>query len=89
MSDLQLDDVKTDENAAMVLLVDDQAMIGEAVRRGLALEQNIDFHFCADPHQAIAQADRWLYAAKADGRDCVRGEPVARCGEPAVPELLK
>ncbi|MDU7558870.1 MAG: diguanylate cyclase response regulator, partial [Pseudomonas sp.] len=43
MSDLQLDDVKTDENAAMVLLVDDQAMIGEAVRRGLALEQNIDF----------------------------------------------
>ena len=58
MSDLQLDDVKTDENAAMVLLVDDQAMIGEAVRRGLALEQNIDFHFCADPHQAIAQAIR-------------------------------
>ncbi|CAM3735831.1 Phytochrome-like protein cph2 [Pseudomonas reidholzensis] len=40
----------------MVLLVDDQAMIGEAVRRGLAHEENIDFHFCADPHQAIAQA---------------------------------
>jgi two-component system, chemotaxis family, response regulator WspR len=58
MNDLQMDDVKTDENAAMVLLVDDQAMIGEAVRRGLALEQNIDFHFCADPHQAIAQAIR-------------------------------
>jgi two-component system chemotaxis family response regulator WspR len=57
MHDLQLGDVKTtDENAAMVLLVDDQAMIGEAVRRGLAHEDNIDFHFCADPHQAIAQA---------------------------------
>ncbi|WP_268799871.1 response regulator [Pseudomonas huanghezhanensis] len=57
MHDLQLDDVKTtDENAAMVLLVDDQAMIGEAVRRGLANEDNIDFHFCADPHQAIKQA---------------------------------
>ncbi|HEY0285990.1 MAG TPA: PleD family two-component system response regulator [Pseudomonas sp.] len=57
MNDLQLDGVKTtDENAAMVLLVDDQAMIGEAVRRGLANEDNIDFHFCADPHQAIAQA---------------------------------
>jgi two-component system chemotaxis family response regulator WspR len=39
-----------------VLLVDDQAMIGEAVRRGLAHQENIDFHFCADPHQAIAQA---------------------------------
>lgn len=57
MHDLQLDDLHaTDENAAMVLLVDDQAMIGEAVRRGLAQEENIDFHFCADPHQAIAQA---------------------------------
>ena len=58
MNDLQLDEFKTDENAAMVLLVDDQAMIGEAVRRGLANEENIDFHFCADPHQAIAQAIR-------------------------------
>lgn len=58
MNDLQIDDIKTDENAAMVLLVDDQAMIGEAVRRGLAHEENIDFHFCADPHQAIAQAIR-------------------------------
>lgn len=57
MHDLRLDDLQaTDENAAMVLLVDDQAMIGEAVRRGLAQEDNIDFHFCADPHQAIAQA---------------------------------
>ena len=58
MTDLQLDGFKTDENAAMVLLVDDQAMIGEAVRRGLSNEENIDFHFCADPHQAIAQAIR-------------------------------
>jgi len=57
MNDLQLDALQaTDENAAMVLLVDDQAMIGEAVRRGLANEDNIDFHFCADPHQAISQA---------------------------------
>ena len=30
----------------------------------------------AQLHQSIAQADRWLYAAKADGRDCVRWEPV-------------
>ncbi len=58
MNDLQLDDFKRDENAAMVLLVDDQAMIGEAVRRGLSNEQNIDFHFCSDPHQAIAHAVR-------------------------------
>ncbi|MEB0077034.1 PleD family two-component system response regulator [Pseudomonas sp. CCI3.2] len=57
MHDLQVDGFKrTDENSAMVLLVDDQAMIGEAVRRGLANEENIDFHFCADPHQAVSQA---------------------------------
>jgi two-component system chemotaxis family response regulator WspR len=57
MHDLQMDDSKApEENSAMVLLVDDQAMIGEAVRRGLASHDSIDFHFCADPHQAIAQA---------------------------------
>ncbi|WP_119145107.1 response regulator [Pseudomonas reidholzensis] len=57
MNDLPIEGfTTTNENSAMVLLVDDQAMIGEAVRRGLAHEENIDFHFCADPHQAIAQA---------------------------------
>ena len=59
MNDLPMDGfATTNENSAMVLLVDDQAMIGEAVRRGLAHEENIDFHFCADPHQAVAQAMR-------------------------------
>lgn len=59
MIDLPIEGFATaNENSAMVLLVDDQAMIGEAVRRGLAQEENIDFHFCADPHQAVAQAMR-------------------------------
>ncbi|NVJ11964.1 diguanylate cyclase response regulator, partial [Myxococcus sp. AM001] len=40
----------------MVLLVDDQAMIGEAVRRALAPEVNISFHFCSDPLQAVSLA---------------------------------
>jgi two-component system chemotaxis family response regulator WspR len=44
------------ETAAMVLLVDDQAMIGEAVRRALVTVPGIDFHFCADPLQAVAVA---------------------------------
>jgi two-component system chemotaxis family response regulator WspR len=57
MHDLQLEELKApDDESVMVLLVDDQAMIGEAVRRGLSGEEGIDFHFCADPHQAIAQA---------------------------------
>ena len=32
----------------MVLLVDDQAMVCEAVRRALAYQADIDFHYCAD-----------------------------------------
>ena len=32
-----------------VLLVDDQAMIGEAVRRLLLPETDINYHYCADP----------------------------------------
>ncbi|MNF43473.1 Phytochrome-like protein cph2 [compost metagenome] len=49
-------DMTSGEAAAMVLLVDDQAMIGEAVRRALVTVPGIDFHFCADPLQAVAVA---------------------------------
>ena len=41
---------------ARVLLVDDQAMIGEAIRRVLANENDIEFHYCADATQAVAAA---------------------------------
>jgi sigma-B regulation protein RsbU (phosphoserine phosphatase) len=40
-----------------VLLVDDQAIVGEAVRRMLARETDIAFHFCADPAKAIETAN--------------------------------
>ncbi len=39
-----------------VLLVDDQAMMGEAVRRVLASCTDIEFHYCQDPTQALATA---------------------------------
>ncbi|QLF93803.1 PleD family two-component system response regulator [Pseudomonas sp. ABC1] len=42
----------------MVLLVDDQAMIGEAVRRALSGACDIDFHFCSDPQQALSVAQQ-------------------------------
>ncbi len=42
----------------VVLLVDDQAMIGEAVRRICATQPTIEYHFCADPTQAVATATR-------------------------------
>ncbi|MBE0545580.1 MAG: response regulator, partial [Verrucomicrobia bacterium] len=44
------------EYHVMVLLVDDQAMVCEAVRRALAAEADIDFHYCADAHEALAVA---------------------------------
>lgn len=40
-----------------VLLVDDQAIVAEAVRRMLAPESDIAFHYCQDPTQAIAKAN--------------------------------
>ncbi|MGP1678882.1 MAG: response regulator [Burkholderiales bacterium] len=36
-----------------VLLVDDQAMVGEAVRRTLATQADIKFHFCPDPTKVM------------------------------------
>ena len=42
----------------MVLLVDDQALVGEAVRRSLADIPDLDFHFCQDPQKAIALAEQ-------------------------------
>ena len=46
-----------DEFAVSVLLVDDQAIIGEAVRRMLTVEAGISFHFCSDPNEAMAAAE--------------------------------
>ena len=39
-----------------MLLIDDQPMIGEAVRRMLAGEPGISFHFCSDARDAIQAA---------------------------------
>jgi class 3 adenylate cyclase/ActR/RegA family two-component response regulator len=44
------------ESTVTVLLVDDQEMIGEAVRRMLASEKDIVFHYCSDPAKAINKA---------------------------------
>ena len=50
-------DVELTHHRITVLLVDDQPMIGEAVRRMLAGEPDIDFHYCQDPTQAIKMAN--------------------------------
>jgi signal transduction histidine kinase/HPt (histidine-containing phosphotransfer) domain-containing protein len=44
------------EYHVMVLLVDDQAMVCEAIRRALASEPDVDFHYCADAREALSIA---------------------------------
>ncbi|MGC9195717.1 MAG: PP2C family protein-serine/threonine phosphatase [Syntrophobacteraceae bacterium] len=51
-------DFKLTEHRITVLLVDDQPIVGEAVREMFAAEQDIDFHYCPDPTQAIKTANR-------------------------------
>jgi phosphoserine phosphatase RsbU/P len=41
-----------------VLLIDDQAIIGEAVRRMVADQADITLHYCADPTRALETANR-------------------------------
>lgn len=41
-----------------VLLVDDQPMVGEAVKRMLSDQKDIDFHYCSDPSKAIEMASQ-------------------------------
>ena len=38
---------------AMVMLVDDQPIVAEAIKRALASEPDIDFHYCTDPELAL------------------------------------
>src|SRR5205814_9107531 len=44
------------ERSSMVLLVDDQAMVAQAVKRLLDGFANIDLHYCADAMQAVKVA---------------------------------
>jgi sigma-B regulation protein RsbU (phosphoserine phosphatase) len=46
------------EHKINVLLIDDQPMVGEAVRRMLEGEDDIDFHFVSDPTNAIPTAEK-------------------------------
>src|SRR6185295_1217349 len=48
----------TPDYSTMVLLVDDQAMVAQAVGRLLADLPDIDLHYCADPMEAITEANQ-------------------------------
>lgn len=46
------------EDRVAVLLVDDQVLVFEAIRRALAGQPNLDLHYCADAREALAMASR-------------------------------
>jgi signal transduction histidine kinase/HPt (histidine-containing phosphotransfer) domain-containing protein len=64
----------------MVMLVDDQALVAEAVRRALSTQTGIDFHYCPDPLAAVKMAEQImptvvlqdLVMPQIDGLDVVR-----------------
>lgn len=47
-----------DDYPIRVLLVDDQAMIGEAVRRALLTQPNLEFCYCGNPAEAVDVATK-------------------------------
>src|SRR4051812_29952246 len=51
--------VKEAKFGPRVLLVDDQAIVGESVRRMLADEGDVEFRFCQNPAEAITAANQF------------------------------
>ncbi|HWJ76135.1 MAG TPA: PleD family two-component system response regulator [Kaistia sp.] len=80
---------------SMVLLVDDQVLICEAVRRALAGEADLDFHYCTNPLDALRVADEVkptvilqdLVMPGIDGLDLVR-QYRGRATTHAVPVIV-
>ncbi len=50
------DEMTPRNDRCVVLLVDDQAIVAEAIRRMLASEEDIELHYCSDPKLAIETA---------------------------------
>jgi two-component system chemotaxis family response regulator WspR len=57
-TDAAVEQRPVDDSNSVVLLVDDQLMIGEMVRRALEHEPNIVFHFCSEAGAAVTTAER-------------------------------
>ncbi len=55
---MNTDHALPDSYHAMVLLIDDQAFVGDAVTNAVAGQDDIDLHFCPDPQKAIELANQ-------------------------------
>ena len=79
----------TEKAAVVVLLIDDQKLVGETVRRMLADQPGTEFHFCSNPLDAVQVAKKLqptvilqdLVMPQLDGLELVRhfrSEPALR-----------
>ena len=64
------------EHKVTVLLIDDQLMIGETVRRMLAGEPDILFHFCRDAAKAVPEAKTKINPLRKPDTASVRRNPL-------------
>ena len=53
-----IDEDVVDNHQIVVLLMDDQEMVYEGIKRMLADEDDIDLHYCSDPSEAITTASQ-------------------------------
>ena len=58
MTELTVPETPETRHLVRVLLVDDQRMVGEAVRRMLADEDWLEYSYCQKPEEAIALEKR-------------------------------
>jgi two-component system chemotaxis family response regulator WspR len=49
--------MESEQTKPVVLLVDDQMMVAEGIRRMLADESDIEFHYCNNPNDAVKMAE--------------------------------
>ena len=47
-----------EDSSSLVLLIDDQALVAAALQQAVAGEPDVDLHYCADPKEAIALANK-------------------------------
>jgi phosphoserine phosphatase RsbU/P len=59
MKDMSILNPEGTSRGVRVLLVDDQRMVGEAVRRMVQGEEGIEFKYCQNPEEAVAVAEEF------------------------------
>lgn len=56
---MNIDDISPSANVIFkVMLIDDQPIVGEGIRRMLEHDENIEYHYCQNPAEAMGEIER-------------------------------